>query len=360
MASTPSASHSMTTEERFCPYCEKTTPVHEVTEPEILPVHGEPVEYVAHLYHCDTCNQDFATQAQEETNFETAYDIYRQRHNLLSPAQIRAIRKKYGLSQTNMALLLGWGGITIHRYENGSLPDTAHNELLVLLDDPQNARRILNLNKADLPEGLVRDLSETIDSLIGNEGDRLKSLFSLFDAESVSLPDVNTGYKAFRLEKFENLVLYLLHKCTDVYKTKLNKLLWYCDFGYFQRETVSLTGARYVHLPFGPVPDNYEVYLWKLHSEKKIKSIERVFSSCAGEILIPLAPVGPRAFTASELAAVDDVVRKLGSMSAKALSGKSHKERAYVETGEMDTIPYTYAVDLVMQPIKQRREGAPE
>jgi putative zinc finger/helix-turn-helix YgiT family protein len=347
MDSTPSASHSMT-EERFCPYCEKTTQVHVVTNPETLPVRGEPVDYIARLYRCDTCNQDFASQSQEEDNFEMAYEIYRKRHNLLSPMQIRDIRKKYDLSQANMALLLGWGEITIHRYENGSLQDTAHNELLVLLDNPQNARKILNLNKANLPEDLARKLAERIELLITKNRDQCESWFNLFDDEWVSLADVNTGYKRFDLAKFENLILYLLHNCKEVYKTKLNKLLWYCDFRRFQLETVSLTGARYVHLPFGPVPDNYEFFLWKLQSEKKIRSIEKVFASCAGEILVPLAKVNPRTLTASELTTVDEVVRKLGALGAKALSDKSHKERAYVETGEMEAIPYTYAVDLNM------------
>jgi hypothetical protein len=124
------------------------------------------------------------------------------------------------------------------------------------------------------------------------------------------------------------------------------KLLWYCDFKYFQLETVSLTGAPYVHLPFGPVPDNYDIYLFKLRSEKKIKSIEKVFSSCAGEILVPLVDCQPDAFSPGELAVIDAVAGTLGHFSAKALSDKSHKEQAYAETEELDFIPYTYAAKL--------------
>ena len=341
----PYASHS-TTEDRFCPHCKTATRVHDVTKAETLPVRGEPIKYTAHLYRCEICGKDFASEEQEERNFQEAYDVYRQRHNLLPPAQIRAIRNKYGLSQTNFSLLLGWGEITVHRYENGALPDTAHNELLVLLDDPRNAEKILGLNKSDLPEGLVSKLSERILLLAREEYNPLKCWLRWTEDQSFSVADINAGYRLFDLNKFENLTLYLLHKCPDVYKTKLNKLLWYCDFKHFKVHTVSLTGSRYVHLPYGPVPDNYELHLWKLRSENKIRSVENVFRSCAGEKLIASANPDQKGFSVTELKVIDYVVDKLGSLSAKALSDESHKERAYAETGETDIIPYGYAVKL--------------
>jgi hypothetical protein len=39
----------------------------------------------------------------------------------------------YGLSQTTFSRWLGWGDITVHRYESGSPQDSAHNETLMLL-----------------------------------------------------------------------------------------------------------------------------------------------------------------------------------------------------------------------------------
>ena len=43
----------------------------------------------------------------------------------LQPEEIEKIRKQYGLSQKNFARLLGWGDITIHRYESGAIQDDA-------------------------------------------------------------------------------------------------------------------------------------------------------------------------------------------------------------------------------------------
>lgn len=50
------------------------------------------------------------------------------------------LREKYGLSQQQLARLLGWGRVTVQRYEKGALQDTAHDLLLRQLEDPQFTR----------------------------------------------------------------------------------------------------------------------------------------------------------------------------------------------------------------------------
>ena len=61
-----------------------------------------------------------------------------------SPAEIVALREKYGLSQKNLALLLGLGEITVHRYEGGALAEVAPSKLLRLMNNPANMRQMLN------------------------------------------------------------------------------------------------------------------------------------------------------------------------------------------------------------------------
>lgn len=62
-----------------------------------------------------------------------AFAIYRQRHGLLQPEEIRRIREKYGLSQVAFAKVLGLGNKTVARYENGSIADMAQNNLIELM-----------------------------------------------------------------------------------------------------------------------------------------------------------------------------------------------------------------------------------
>jgi putative zinc finger/helix-turn-helix YgiT family protein len=118
-----------------------------IVEREIeLPVKGEPTKIKAKVRICDECGGECYDEELENALFKDAYDLYRQRHNIVSPEEIRAIREKYGLSQRGLAALLGWGEVTIHRYEGGSIADEAHNQLLHLLKYPENMLRIAQMN----------------------------------------------------------------------------------------------------------------------------------------------------------------------------------------------------------------------
>ena len=68
------------------------------------------------------------------------------------------------------------------------------------------------------------------------------------------------------LAKLFNAILFF---CKGrVLKTKLNKLLFYADFKHFKEYAVSITGARYARIPFGPAPDKYAFYFATLLESK--------------------------------------------------------------------------------------------
>ena len=55
------------------------------------------------------------------------------------------------------------------------------------------------------------------------------------------------------------MIAHIASSESDIYKTKLNKLLFYSDFINYYLNGTSISGAKYVHLPYGPVPDSYKV-----------------------------------------------------------------------------------------------------
>jgi hypothetical protein len=72
-------------------------------------------------------------------------------------------------------------------------------------------------------------------------------------------PDECSGYRRLDIAKLFNMILYF---CKDGdFKTRINKLLFYADFLHYKQYTVSITGARYAHAIFGPVPDRYATLL---------------------------------------------------------------------------------------------------
>lgn len=327
----------------FCPYCEVDQEITKVTRRESLPVLGEHIEFDAEVYKCNACNGEFATTDMDEENFRKAYNLYRDKQHLLRPERIKEIRLKYSLSQKDFSRFLGWGEITIHRYESGSLQDIAHNEILLLIDDPHNAFKILNLTRDHLSPTLTRKIENRIKELLANE-DRTFLLPYLIKEENVV--SVETGFKQFDLEKIENLILFIAIKCVGVLKTKLNKLLWYIDFKHFKDHTVGITGVKYIHLPLGPVPNDYELLTFKLQGEESLEAQELIVGDYTGENFVAKQDADMSLFNNKEIATINLVLERLGHLGSRALTDKSHEEPAYKVTTHRQTIPYSLARNL--------------
>ena len=46
-----------------------------------------------------------------------------------------------------------------------------------------------------------------------------------------------------------------------IMKTKLLKELFYIDFLYYKKSCISITGLEYAKLPYGPVPEDFDLLL---------------------------------------------------------------------------------------------------
>src|SRR5262245_21561989 len=72
-------------------------------------------------------------------------------------------------------------------------------------------------------------------------------------------------------EKFANTVLFLLKGCGGAGVLKLVKMLYFADFEHYRRHLRPITGAEYVALPNGPVPNDYKQLLEELETEGVIR-----------------------------------------------------------------------------------------
>ena len=104
-----------------CPLCDKTHEIEERKRIATTTLKGEKVAYEEHFYFCENADEEeneFETGAMTNANLMNARNAYRVRHGLLTSDEIIDIRENYGLSQVDMARLLGWGEATISRYES--------------------------------------------------------------------------------------------------------------------------------------------------------------------------------------------------------------------------------------------------
>lgn len=107
-------------------------------------VRGEKITVEMPVRLCQICGTEINDIALDNAMMIAIYDVYRRNHNIIFSAEIVALREKYGLSQKNLALLLGLGEVTVHRYETGALADEAPSKLLRLMENPANLRKMLD------------------------------------------------------------------------------------------------------------------------------------------------------------------------------------------------------------------------
>jgi putative zinc finger/helix-turn-helix YgiT family protein len=184
----------------YCDACDKDVPTRVEERTEVLPVIGEPTEVLSVIRICLECGEDICDDELDTATLRKAYDIYRQRHNLIMPEQLKQLRELYGLSQRSLAALLGWGEVTVHRYENGSLPDEAHNQLLHLLKYPENMLRIAEMNGKRLHASARKKLFARLTDIMGN-GRRKSVAMEIHGAVHASEPKGKSKVARARLKK---------------------------------------------------------------------------------------------------------------------------------------------------------------
>lgn len=333
----------------FCPQCMKETDVHVEDRRETLPVRGEDIEVDARVAVCSTCGEDVWMDGLEDETLARAYAEYRRRHHLLQPEGMQQIRRRWGLGQRAFAQLLGWGEITLHRYESGSLQDSAHDAQLRMGVRPENIRTLLEVNGDRLTprqrEAVELRLEES-ESAAAEHGCEDE------DFERLLARRAEGGYggnSPLSLTKVREMIAYFA-SLPDMYATKLAKLMFYADFLHYREHTRSITGLAYAHAPRGPIPDAYERIRADAEETGIIEIEERFGDDWAGEVLVAQRPADLSDFSVAEATVLHTVADRLGRKSSKSLSEMSHAETAWTETEMGCRVPYETARQLTLVP----------
>ena len=327
----------------LCPYCEKETQVDIVKELEKIDVRGEIIEVESEFCRCRDCEEEFENTDSPDA-IDLAYRSYRKRRSMLQPEEIRNWRKQHGFTQRELSLILGWGGATLSRYENGALQDEAQEKLLRLAMEPHNLLSLIEDSPNALSDEKRKRIVEELKTI-----ERESCSFEMMFEEHFSFGEADeySGFQKLSLEKLFNTILYF---CMDggVLKTKLNKLLFYADFKHFKEYAAPITGARYVHLQYGPVPDNYEFFIAELIREKELDAQEEFFNDYSGVNHLSVKKPELTIFSEAELKILAEVKETFKSYTSRKIKDFSHKEKAYLETNDRELISYKYAADLLI------------
>ena len=328
----------------YCEVCEKEVETKVITRKETFNVCGEDIEVNAQIMVCADCGEELFNEELDSKTLICAYNEYRRKHKLLFPEEIKRIREQYGLSQRSFAKLLNWGDKTIHRYENGAIQDRVHNSLLLFLREPENMRTYLLENEVTIDEKQKARLLETVERLEQTTEYRIGRHF--FELLSSSIPSEENGFKSFDYDKFCAMVLFFAHKNVELLKTKLMIWLNYSDMIFYKENGISISGLKYAHLPYGPVPDHFEMLLGKM-AEDHIAHINILYDGAYEKHqVVPEQDIPEGGLTDLELNVLERVYEKFKDFGSSDISDYSHKEKGYQSTKEGEIISYAYAKDI--------------
>jgi len=160
-----------------------------------------------------------------------------------------------------------------------------------------------------------------------------------------------SGNRALSADRLAAMMGHFASKGIELYKTKVNKLLFYADMSAFYLTGRGLSGAYYVNLPFGPVPDRFEDMI---DHASNLGAIEAVGIPDKDPSIRVIKP-GAEALDVlddSDRRMLDWVVENYGSLSTAQITDLSHEEKAYKDTRPGERIAYAYAQFLKTLPPK--------
>jgi len=152
-----------------CPFCDNLHSIEIHKRITKALVKDTVVEYEQTYYYCPIEDEEFTPDKILDQNLLKARDAYRKQKGLLTSEQIKKYRNNYGLNQVEFSNLLGWGDVTIQRYEKKLIQDETYDQLIRLVgEDPAFALNQLDKHRNNFQEDRYNQINqlsqETTDS----------------------------------------------------------------------------------------------------------------------------------------------------------------------------------------------------
>jgi hypothetical protein len=157
-------------------------------------------------------------------------------------------------------------------------------------------------------------------------------------------------------DKLRELILHICIASSDdpnFGKTKLNKIVFFSDFGFFRQFGRSITGQSYYKLPYGPCAKTVPPLLSNMKAKQEFAFSETSFYDQTQQKPVALRRPDLSLFTAEEIAFVDSVIVRYKSFTGKQISDASHESFAWKLTGLNEEIPIATAL-LENRPLTQK------
>lgn len=210
---------------------------------------------------------------------------------------VRKMREEYGMSQGDLALRLGLSRPTLTKIERGER----------VLTKPEEAK--------------------------------IREIFGLVGEHSPVMDDVRISMPEKNVEKFKQVLLYVLEKTAgkpNVGMTVLYKLLYFIDFDYYEKYEKQLMGLTYIKNTHGPTPREFVKVMEEMKEVGELEEVKSKYFTYDQRKFLPHRRADLSLLSAQELKMIDSVIGRYADKSATELSNLSHEDTpwAVAESGE--------------------------
>lgn len=275
-------------------------------------------------YKVDSDGNEIFDRDVEIMNDQNLYDAYKRINGLLTKDEIVGIRNKYNLTQKEFALILGFGEVTVHRFERGSIQTDSVDAIMRLSENPDNMLFLLLKNRNNVSDELYNSLRNRILELKELKRHALVDIsefdLKVLDFEEESALDIADVIINIYNEKVDEFVRN--YDCDGEYITnlKLQKLLY-----FVQSLSLLVFGKRafsekILAWSYGPVVN--EVYQkYKVNCDNEIVNVKK--KECISSGLLKI---------------INEVVNSYGFIDTGKLAFITHDEEPCKNTKINDEI----------------------
>lgn len=331
----------------YCPYCKKEVD-YKIEKRDIKEFRGMGINTYENIAVCNECHQDLYINEIEEKNNERIYELYREKANIIKPQDIVNLREKYDISQRELTAILGFGKMTINRYERGGVPTKSQSDYIKLLID--NDSKFIEKVKEAYKNGSIKYktyekiVSEELNNIINKE--QIQDNIRRYLRYALNRkPDIYNGYKSLDMEKVENIISYIASKVKNLTITSLNKYLWFIDILSFNQRSVSITGLTYQNQKYGPTIIDKKYDEISLLDDKYIREDIETENGNTTKI-ISNGNYNLDKISDTEKEIIDSIIKILKNKTVTDISELSHREEGWKKTKRLEKISFEYAMNL--------------
>ena len=188
----------------------------------------------------------------------------------------------------------------------------------------ERGERELNISEArELASAFGMSLEDFL------EGKEQKSKVTIEKKSEEKTNDLQIRVTAKNLEKFRQVLLYVLNKIggkPNVGETVLHKLLYFIDFDYYEKFEENLMGATYIKNRHGPTSIELGKIVELMEKNKELSVVPQKYFGYEQKKYLALKEPNLKILSARDIDHIDDVLARLSDKNAKEIENYSHED----------------------------------